>query len=64
MAQTSVKHEVAKMIESLPETASITDIMEKLYFRARVDAAFKDLDQNGGVEHEEVEKRMARWLSE
>jgi len=64
MAQTSVKDEVAKMIESLPETANITDIMEKLYFRAMVDAAFKDLDQNGGLAHEEVEKRMARWLLE
>ncbi len=38
--------------------------MEKLYFRARVDAAFSDLDKNGGVDHEEVEKRMAKWLSE
>lgn len=64
MVETTLKHEVLKMIESLPENASLTDIMEKLYFRARVDAAFKDLDKNGGIDHEEVEKRMSRWLSE
>lgn len=64
MADTTVKDEVVKMIQTLPPTATVSDIMEKLYFRARVDAAFKDLDKNGGLDHADVEKRMARWLTE
>ncbi len=64
MTQGTVKDEVVKMIDTLPDTATVSDIMEKLYFRARVDAAFADLDKNGGVDHEVVEKRMAKWLSE
>ena len=64
MTQGTVKDEIVKMIDTLPDTATVSDIMEKLYFRARVDAAFADLDKNGGVDHEAVEKRMAKWLSE
>lgn len=64
MAQATVKEEVVKMIDALPDSVTVSDIMEKLYFRARVDAAFSNLDQNGGIDHAEVEKRMAKWLSE
>ncbi len=64
MAQSTVKEEVVKMIDSLPDSVTVTDIMEKLYFRARVDAAFSDLDKSGGMDHIEVERRMAKWLSE
>ena len=64
MAQVTVKEEVVKMIDSLPDSVTVSDIMEKLYFRARVDAAFNDLDKNGGIDHVEVERRMAKWLSE
>lgn len=58
-----MKESVVKMINSLPDSVTVSDIMEKLYFRARVDAAFNDIDKNGGVDHTEVEKRMAKWLS-
>lgn len=64
MGQSTVKAEVVKMIDALPDTVTVTEIMEKLYFRARVDAAFSDLDTNGGIDHSEVERRMAKWLSE
>lgn len=59
-----MKDEVVKMISSLPDTVTVSDIKEKLYFRARVDAAFSDLDKRDGIDQEEVERRMAKWLSE
>ena len=58
-----IKQEVIKMIESLPDEVTIDDIMSKLYFKLQVDAGLKDLDEGKGIPHEEVEKRMAKWLS-
>lgn len=58
-----VKKEVLKMIQSLPEEVTIDDIMAELYFKFQVDSGLKELDEGNGIPHEEVEKRMAKWLS-
>ncbi|MCH7677869.1 hypothetical protein IID10_00710 [candidate division KSB1 bacterium] len=52
-----VKDEVIKMIQNMPEETSVEDIMAELYFRYQV-------DEGQGIPHEEVEKRMAKWLKE
>lgn len=57
-----VKEQVIKMIESLPDNASIDDIMSELYFRLQVDAGLKELDDGKGIPNEEFEKRMSKWL--
>jgi predicted transcriptional regulator len=57
------KQEVIKMIQSLPDEVTIDDIMAELYFKAQVDAGLKELDEGKGIPHEEVEKRMSKWLS-
>ena len=51
------------MIQSLPEDITIDDIMSELYFKLQVDAGLRDLDEGSGISHEEVEKRMSKWLS-
>jgi predicted transcriptional regulator len=37
--------------------------MEELDFKKQVDAGLKELDQGNGIPHEEIEKRMSRWLT-
>ncbi len=59
-----VKDEVIKMIQNIPEETSVEDIMAELYFRYQVDEGLKQLDEGRGISHEEVEKRMAKWLKE
>ena len=59
-----VKDEVIKMIQNMPEETSVEDIMADLYFRYQVDEGLKQLDEGRGISHEEVEKRMAKWLKE
>lgn len=54
-----VKEQVIKMIQNLPEDASVEDIMAELYFRLQVDAGLEELDEGKGVPHEEVEKCRA-----
>lgn len=59
-----VKQQVIKLIESLPDEATIDDVMAELYFKLQVDAGLKELDEGKGIAHEEVEKRMSKWISE
>jgi len=58
-----VKKQVIKMIQALPDEVTIDDIMAELYFKFQVDAGLKELDEGKGIPHEEVEKRMSKWLS-
>ncbi|MBI5407090.1 MAG: hypothetical protein A3G93_03720 [Nitrospinae bacterium RIFCSPLOWO2_12_FULL_45_22] len=58
-----VKEQVIHMIQSLPEDSTIDDIMAELYFKLQVDAGLKELDEGKGIPHEEVKKRMSRWLT-
>lgn len=53
------KEKVIELIKSLPD-----DIMEELYFKTQVDEGLAQLDRGEGIPHEDVEKRMSRWLSQ
>ena len=58
-----VKEQVIHMINSLPEESSVDDIMAELYFKLQVDAGLKELDEGKGIPHDEVKKRMSKWLT-
>ena len=60
---TNIKQAVIEMILRLPEDASVEDIMAELYFRQQVDEGLQQLDNGEGIEHEEVERRLSKWLS-
>lgn len=61
---TSVKEQIIQMIQNLPDEVSIEDVMAELYFRLQVDAGLKELNEGKGISHEEVEKRMSKWLKD
>ena len=58
-----VKHNIIQMIESLPEDVTVDDIIAELYFRLQVDAGLKELDEGKWIAHEDVEKRISKWLT-
>ena len=58
-----VKQQVIQMIESLPEEITLDDIMAELYFKLQVDAGLGELDEGKWLSHEEVEKRVSKWLT-
>lgn len=57
-----VKEQVIRMVRSLPDDVTLDDVMAELYFKLKVDAGLKELDEGKGIPHEEVEKRMSKWL--
>ena len=58
-----IKQQVTQIIQSLPDDVTLDDIMAELYFKLQVDAGLKELDEGKGIPHEEVEKRMSKWLT-
>lgn len=58
----AVKEDVITMIKNMPQDVSVEDIMAELFFRYEVDQGLKQLDEGKGIPHEEVEKRMKKWL--
>lgn len=57
-----IKQTVIQIIKSLPEDVTIDDIMAELYFKLQVDAGLKELNEGKGIPHEQIEKRMSKWL--
>lgn len=58
----SIKQAALRMIERMPDDASLEDIMYELYFRKRVDRGLRELDQGKTVSHEEVKRGLVKWL--
>ncbi len=58
----TVKEQVLKAIEDLPQNASIEDAMEKLYLIYKVERGIKQADSGQKITHEEAKKRMEKWV--
>jgi predicted transcriptional regulator len=58
----TVKDEVIAMIQQMPEDIDVPDIMAELYFKQKVDAGLKELDEGKGIPHDEVKGRLNKWL--
>ena len=59
-----VKERVIELIRNLPEDVTIDDVLGELYFKAQVDAGLAELDAGRSVSHDEVQRRMSKWLFE
>lgn len=58
----TAKQSAIKAIKSLPENSSYEDIMEKLFFMEKVESGLKDIEEGKTVTHEDVKKRLCKWL--
>ncbi len=59
----TAKHEVRRILESLPEDATLEDIQYRIYVRQAIASGLRDIDQGCIVSQEEVERRMSRWTA-
>lgn len=60
----SVKEEVAALLQRLPEDCSLEDIQYHLYVLEKVRRGLDRADTEGGIQQEEAEARLSKWLSE
>ena len=57
-----IKEQIIQLVQALPDDVTVDDVMAELYFKLQVDTGLKELDEGKGIPHEEVEKRMSKWL--
>jgi DNA gyrase/topoisomerase IV subunit B len=59
----STKQEIIEMIKSMPDNATVDDVMEKLYVRAKIESAIKQIDEGKGIPHDQVKEKFKKWLT-
>jgi len=60
----SVKDEIRRMIESLPDDATWEDVQYSIYVRQRIERGRSEAAAGKILEEDEVERRMKPWLTE
>ncbi len=58
----TAKDEVRELLDSLPDDASLEDIQYHLYVRQKIQRGLAAAEQGRTIAHEEVVRRMSRWL--
>ncbi len=53
----TIKQEVIDLVNSLPETVTLDEIIRELNFRMLVDNGLRELDEGKGIPHDEVEQK-------
>lgn len=62
-AMENAKQQVQDILEKLPEDASLEDIQYHIYVRQKIEQGLADVAAGRVVSHEEVQRRLAKWLS-
>lgn len=57
------KTQLIKLVEDLPETVEIEDVLFRLALRERLDAAEEDVREGRVLSEEEVDAEIATWFS-
>jgi predicted transcriptional regulator len=53
---------VIEMIRRMPADATADDIAAALYVRQAIDDGIRELDEGKGIPHEEIVRRVSKWL--
>lgn len=59
----TVREQLRKLADELPEDASIEEAMERLYFLYKLDQAESEVDAGDTVSDEEARQRWSKWLT-
>jgi predicted transcriptional regulator len=63
-AMATAKQDARKILDGLPEEASLEDIQYHLYVLQRIERGREDVAAGRVVSQDDVEQRLARWLDE
>jgi hypothetical protein len=55
----TIKQQVVDLIQKLPDSVTLDQVMAELYFKMQVGEGLKQLDEGKGIAHEQVEQRLS-----
>ncbi len=58
----TAKKEVRKILDQIPDDASLEDIQYHIYVCPKIERGLQDMDDGRVLSREQVEKRMSRWI--
>ncbi len=58
----TAKKEVRKILDQIPDDASLEDIQYHIYVCQKIERGLQDMDEGRVLSREQVEKRMSRWI--
>ena len=61
---TTAKEEVRRMLDRLPDDSSLEDIQYLIYVLEKIEHGLQDVETGRLLTHDEVERRMSKWLGE
>lgn len=61
-AMATAKQDARRVLDGLPEEASLEDIQYHLYVLQRIERGREDVEAGRVLPQDEVEQRLARWL--
>jgi len=56
------KEQVRRLLDVLPDNASLEDIQYHIYVREKIERGLQDVAEGRALTGKEFEARMARWL--
>ena len=62
MSTQSVKDQILKAIQDLPDDATVESAMERLYLLYKIEQGIEQADRGQVVSQEEVKRCMEQWL--
>lgn len=58
----TAKQEVQKILEHLPDDATLEDIQYHIYVRQKIDQGLRDVRDDKVLTQAVVEERLSRWI--
>jgi hypothetical protein len=58
----TVKEQARLLIDELPDDCTFEDIHYQLYLVDKINRGEESLRRHGGIPHEDIKRRFARWL--
>jgi hypothetical protein len=58
-----VKRAILDLVKTLPEDCTVEDVQYQLYLRQKVERSMQAAAEGRVHSHEQVKKRLAKWLA-
>ena len=56
------KEKVKELVDHMPDTFSVDDLIERVIFLQKIEAAEKEIENGEGIDWEDIKQEMDQWL--